>query len=183
VIPPLNNGDYYSEVIGNHVLFGYPMGRIPQRASFFGIRIMRQHVLINYHKNLSVHCNVFGLNSDQIERFVFLADREWRKMGIKKISRKEYLDAANYLYGNWMVKTAELRHDFRYEIFNFLSGRESGQYAVTSSLLQKISMSKLNRLTEKKTPSMIVIVGNWDRIQSHLNMVRPSVIRFPAARP
>lgn len=187
-IPPLGNTDHRSFFIVNNILFGYPIGRLFRKAVYFGIKIQKMDTEIRNHKNVSVVCNIIKLNNNDLEKFILMADNETRKLKIKRIDRKEYLDALNYFYGKLKVDTQKVDFDVEQEINKTIFPSNSRNLEITPQIFQQISLNSLNKIIfdrghlsffrKKMRNGIIIIVGQAESIIKNLNILKPTIIKY-----
>ncbi len=191
-IPPINNESHVQFQVLNNILFGFPTGLLFRNAGFLRMRNLRFETDITHHHGISVICNTISrVNYRDIERFIMLAEGERKKLKIKKISRKEYLDSLNYVYGELKVATNHLDYSLENEIIKNLYPQSNGQLQRSPTgdfkkIFTLVTQRSLNRIVadpaevapERKmsTGSMIVIAGNAAEVGKYLNTLKPETI-------
>jgi hypothetical protein len=148
----------------NNLLFGYPAGRIFITATrFMNIGGLRLSTEMIGHKSVSVICNTIRLRYRDIERFILLAGREQKKLEIKGVGRKEFLDTKSYIAGRLKVNTRDIDHDIALNIVDM----PVDYPAPTRASLSKNSSNRLQ--------PVIIIVGNAALINRYLSGLRSQV--------
>lgn len=191
-IPPVNNESHIQFRVLNNILFGFPTGILFRNAGFLRMRNLRFETDITNHHGVSVICNTISrIGYRDIERFIMLAEGEKKKLKIKKISRKEYLEALNYVYGELKVATNHLDYQLQREIYDNLYPRKDSRslqpYAgdfkkifnlVTQQSLNRIVADPPEEVPEKDmlSGSIIVIAGHADEIRKNLSVIKPESI-------
>jgi hypothetical protein len=144
----------------NHLLFGYPTGRIFITATrFTNIRNFRIQSEMVSHKGVSVICNTIRLRYRDIEKFILLASREKKKLNLKGIQRKESLDTQSYIYGRTQVDTQDVGHDINTQILDI---------PVSYS---RVTLVGLNESTATQYSPVIIVVGNATIISRFLTVL------------
>jgi hypothetical protein len=161
-------GNPIPALVLNNILFTYPTGRLFINARLSNINISKLDTEMINHLGVTIICNSIRLRYSDIKNFIFLVDREIKKLRIKRVEKKEYLNALSYILGRLRVNTQDFRNAVNLEIF------QSEYYA------QRISLENLNRIIDDSIYSLIVIVGNAKSILPQLNLFKPyvSVIDF-----
>ena len=187
-IPPFGLKDHMHWIIMNNILFDYPIGAVFKKAAFFGIRNIRKiDSEVFHHHQVSVICNTIKTNYQNIERFILLADNEARKLGKRKINRKEYLDSLNYFLGKSKVASSRFNHDLEIEIRRTLLDLEDRFTSITPEIFSQVTLNQLNQFVGhfstlnrnnniKNKPEIIVIAGNARLIKGYFNRLKPDFI-------
>jgi hypothetical protein len=187
-VPPLGDPDHMLWVIANNILYDYPFGELFKKASFFGIRnIKKIDSEIENYGQVSVICNTIKINYPDIERFILMTDNEVRKLGKRKIDRKEYLDSLNYFLGKSKVDTMDFDYDIHQDINKTILNLERRPLSISPKIFQQITLNDLNlfvgnfgRLSRDNNnvekPEIIVIAGNARLIKGYLNILKPDFI-------
>lgn len=187
-IPPLGSEGHIPWKIMNNILFEYPIGEVFKKAASFGIRNIRKTDSdLFHHRQVSVICNTFIINYQNIERFILLADNEALKLVKRKINRMEYLDSLNYFLGKAKVDSSRLGYDMEIEIRRTLLGLEEGSTPITPDIFNRVSLNQVNRFVGTvnyvnrdhnniQRAEIIVIAGNARLIKGYLNRIKPDHI-------
>jgi len=153
----------------NHLLFGYPTGRLFLTASRYlnvsGLRIRTEMV---FHNGVAVICNTVRLRYVDIEKFILLAEREKNKLNLKGINRKELLDTISYLFGRLKVETRNV-------------GDEVGKVIANMPVSPpQITPAGLTGSKQNHYQPVIIIVGNAEHIKANLSTLKDEadVINF-----
>jgi hypothetical protein len=187
-IPPLNGEAHLRYRILNNILFGFPTGILFRTAGYFGLRNIRIETELIHHRDVSIICNTISrLSYRNIEKFILLAESEKKKLRIKTIDRKEYLNARNYFYGKFKVETDRFDYDLRQEIQETILAANNGSARPSArnirEMLTRISLNSLNQMivnpkTEKNEErnmrgTIIIIAGNEKLLRRHLTILEP----------
>jgi hypothetical protein len=187
-IPPLNGEAHLRYRIINNILFGFPTGILFRTAGYFGMRNIRIETELIHHRDVSIICNtVSRLSYQNIEKFILLAESEKKKLRIKTIDRKEYLNARNYFYGKFKVETDQFDYDLRQEIQETILAANNGNSKPSAhnirEMLTRISLNSLNQMIVNPKAgqdegrnlrgSIIIIAGNEKSLRRHLNILKP----------
>jgi hypothetical protein len=191
-LPPINNESHIQFQVLNNILFGFPTGVLFRNAGYLRMRNIRFETDIAHHHGVSVICNTISrINYRDIEKFIMLADGEKKKLKIKKINRKEYLDALNYVYGKMKVSTNRLDYPLENEINKNLYPQKdpqtkhslAGDFKKIFTLVTQGSLNRIVADPPEVTPerkissgSVIVIAGNASEISKYLNTIKPETI-------
>ena len=94
---------------------------------------------------------------------------DFEKRRLKKISRKEYLEAKNYFYGTLKVAARKVEDDVMVERNNS-SFRPTEESLMVSfeRISQQLTLERLNATAPEFMQGTIVIVGNADLITRFL---------------
>ncbi|MEN8221808.1 MAG: insulinase family protein [Acidobacteriota bacterium] len=186
-ISPVGNIDHHHSGIVNNLLFGYPLGRIPRNASAAGIKNFNVSSRIHHHRNISIICRRIRIGYRDIEKFIFIADNNINKLGVGRISRKEYLDNYNFIFhkrkidsDDYSEKASELiAHSFK-DSGNILTGSSQ------EKLLKDLSYVNFTRIlsdpsgnyigSRNRKRGIIVIFGKADIIKRYFRNIKPEVI-------
>jgi len=179
-IPPLSHEDHLAARVMNDAFFGHHIGFLSHLLLAHGIRTSKIETEVFNHREVSVICNALKLDYNDLERFLVLSDQEMRKLKTSGISRKDYLNAKNYFYGQLKVKSARVEMEVEEARDHFLFGYKSGRgyTSIPPSLYQEVTLENLNRVTGEQVRSMIVIVGNADIIMKNITTLKPVVIKL-----
>ena len=187
-IPPIGSKEHISWVIINNILFEYPIGAVFKKAASFGIRnIRKMDTDVFHHNQVSVICNTFRINYQNIEQFILMADNETRKLGKRGINRKEYLDSLNYFLGKAKVESSRFNHELEIEIRKTLLGLNEHSTSITPEIFSHVTLSQLNQFVGNfnnsnrddrniEKPEIIVIAGNARLIKGYLNRIKADYI-------
>jgi len=189
-IPPVDHEQYLYSLIVNEILFGYPIGNLFRNASGFGIRnIRRMDTEITYHGRAATLCNTIYLAYEDLEKFILLTDHEIRKMQIRRIDRKEYLETLNFFLGKSKVDTERFDEDVREEAIQTIAATSAKDFRLSSSIFRQVTLEHINRFVTRKNhlsrdgsaigSVVIVIVGDAQRILQNLRTIKPSEIHTP----
>jgi hypothetical protein len=144
----------------NNLLFGFPTGRIFITATrLLNISNLRIYSELVSHRNVSVICNTIRIRYRDIEKFIILAQREKKKLSLKGIDRREYLDTRSYIYGRLKVNTQNVGYEVSQEILDM-----PVQYP-------QITLAGLNKSSEIQYKPVIVIVGNIEFISRYAPLI------------
>lgn len=148
----------------NSLLFGYPAGRIFISATRFmnmsGLRLATEMVS---HKGMSVICNTIRVRYRDLEEFILLAEREQKKLDIKGVGRREFLDTVSYISGRLKVDTKNIANDIEMNIVDL---------PVVSP---PPSFASLGKDSDGRLSPVIVIVGDIQVISRYLGRLKPRV--------
>ncbi len=186
-ISPVVNIDHHHAKVVNHLLFGYPLGRISRNASAAGIKNFNISSFIHYHRNISIICRKIRVGYRDLEKFIFIADNNINKLGIGRVSRKEYLDNYNFVFQKGKIDSDEYDLKARELInhsFQSLSNIQTG--SSQEKLLKELSYANFNKIlsdpsgsyisNRKRKKGIIVIFGNVNTIKKYLINIKPEVI-------
>jgi predicted Zn-dependent peptidase len=185
-VEPLGNEQHIPLLVLNNVLFGFPVGRI-----YLGAREMDMGNLdiqseVTNHKEVSVICNTIELRFRDIEAFIQLADRERKKLTIKKVERNEYLNTLSYFYGKIKVDTQDFENDINHEILTSFYSFKTEHFMKSDSKAQvaQFTLAGLNeRIEESKSyidssRGVIVIIGNYESMGKYFKFFKPIVYNY-----
>ena len=176
-IPPLIHKNHIPARVLNDMLFGQPIGRVSRAKVNNGIRYLKIDTEVFNHRQVSVICNTIRLNFNDIEKFILSVDIEKRKL--KKINRREYLDAKNYFSGQLKVNTRKFENQVKIERdFSFFNPQINRQAASFIKASQQITYENLTALGPSLNGGTIVIVGNAGLITRNLTVLKPRIIRY-----
>lgn len=148
----------------NSLLFGYPAGRIFISATRFmnmsGLRMTTEMVS---HKGISVICNTIRVRYRDLEQFVLLAEREQKKLDIKGVGRREFLDTVSYISGRLKVDTKNIANDIELNIVDL------------PAVSPPPSFASLGKDSNGRLRPVIVIVGDIQVISRYLGTLKPRV--------
>jgi hypothetical protein len=116
------------------------------------------------HNTVSLICNIIRLRYSDIEQFILLAQREKKKLGIMRVSRRELLNTVTNFIGLLKVKTQDFENEVNIE-----------KMKIQYNPLQQVTLAGLSRFTDGKDNLVIVIVGNASLIKRYLTILRPQV--------
>jgi len=169
-VSTLNNRAPVPSMLLNSVLFGYPTGRLFLNARYFNINNLRLNSEMTNHKGVSVICNTIRLRYKDIENFILLADREKKKLRMKRVDRKEYLDNLTHIYGSMKVNSQNFENNVNLEIFDPL-------YRSPNPKDSNVTLAGLNQVIDNsnRNQGIIVIVGNAKIISRNLTILKPQV--------
>jgi hypothetical protein len=156
-------GNPIPALVLNNILFTYPTGRLYINARYSGINISRMETQMINHQGMTVICNPIRLRYGDLEKFIFLVDREIKKIRIKRVEKKEFLNALSNILGRLRVNTQDFENDVNLEIIK-------AEYHT-----QKVTLESLNQVIDDSLYSLIVIVGNAKSILPQLNLFRSHV--------
>jgi hypothetical protein len=185
-IEPLNKERHIPLLVLNNILFGFPSGRIYRNARETKLNNLDIRSEITNQENVSVICNTIELRNRDIEKFIRLTDRERKKMTIKRVERKEYLNTLSYFYGKIKVATHHFDSDINHEILTSFYPFKKADFMRPAARAQfaKFTLNGLNeQLEESKNGSnspkgVIVIVGSYDLIRRYLKTIKPVVFNY-----
>jgi len=182
-VAPLGNDHHIPLLVLNNILFGFPVGRI-----YLGAREMDMGNLdirseVTNQKEASVICNTIELRYRDIESFIQLADRERKKLTIKKVERNEYLNTLSYFYGKIKVDTQDFENEINHEILTSFYSFKTEHFMKPDSQAQvaQFTLAVLNeRIEETKSfidspRGVIVIIGNYELMGRYLKTLKPVV--------
>ena len=156
-------GNPIPSLVLNNILFTYPTGRIYINAWNSNLRILKMDTQMINHRGMTIICNLLRLRYGDIEKFILLVDREIKKLRIKRVEKKEYLNALSHILGRLSVNTQDFENDVNLEIIK-------AEYHT-----QKVTLESLNQVIDNSIYSLIVIVGNAKSILPQLNLFRSHV--------
>lgn len=186
-IEPLSDEQHISSLVLNNVLFGFPFGRIYRNPAETGFSYNNLEIRseITNHEKVSVICNTIELRPRDIEQFIRIADREKKKLSIKKVERIEYLNTLSYFAGKIKVDSQFFDNDINHEILlSSYSFKRTGLMDPNLQPTQFISLEGLNEKIENpknfdNSPrGTIVIVGDYDIIRRYLKDIKPIVYNY-----
>lgn len=176
-IPKLTDKNHMPARVLNDMLFGQPIGRISRAKINNGIRYLKIDTDVINHTQVSVICNAIRLNFADIEKFILSVDIEKRKL--KKINRREYLDAKNYFCGQLKVNTRKFENQVELERdFSFLNPLGNNQAASFIQASQQVTYESLSTAIPSLSAGTIVIVGNASLIARYLTVLKHRVIQY-----
>jgi hypothetical protein len=177
-IPPINDPDYIPLLVINNVLFGFPMGRIYHTARSEGIGMVNVKTEINNHQYVSVICNTIGIRYRDIERFIMLSDLEKRKLNIKKVDRREYLNTLSFFIGRRRVNTQDIDNDVNHEILiSYFPVFKQG-ISNFNSISPQYTLNKINEQITPQKRGIIVILGNASLIRQNLGTIEAKEVKL-----
>ncbi len=185
-IEPLDNEHHLPLLVLNNILFGFPTGRIYRSAREANLNNLDIHSEITNQEDVSVICNTIELRYRDIEKFIRLTDRERKKMTVKRVERKEYLNTLSYFYGKIKVDTHHFDSDINHEILTSFYSFKKGDFwtPAAKARFANFTLDGLNEhLEESKNDTnspkgVIVIVGNYDLINRYLETIKPVVFNY-----
>ncbi|MCU0287298.1 MAG: insulinase family protein [Acidobacteria bacterium] len=183
-VDPLDNDHHIPILVVNNILFGFPFGRI-----YFAAREMDMGSLdirseVTNQKNVSVICNTIELRFKDIENFIQLADRERKKLMIKKVERSEFLNTLSYFHGKVKTDTQYFDNDVNHEILaaSFPILKENSTNLISSSFQSgQFTLAGLNehiittRNGNTNVGDVIVIIGNYEAMSRYFKSIKPIV--------
>ncbi|HLP48246.1 MAG TPA: insulinase family protein [Candidatus Kapabacteria bacterium] len=185
VVEPLNNDHHIPILVVNNILFGFPLGRIYLAAREMDMGNLDIHSEVTNQKDISVICNTVELRFKDIENFIQLADRERKKLMIKKVERNELLNTLSYFYGKIKTDTQYFDNDINHEILSaiFPSLNENTMNSTSSTHSAQFILAGVNEhIDTKKNGSnigdVIVIIGNYDSMSRHIKSLKPIVYNY-----
>jgi hypothetical protein len=110
-----------------------------------------------------VICNTIRLKYSDIDKFILLIDRERRKLRVKEVEKREYLNTLSNIYGRLKVNTQDFENDVSLEIIK-------AEYYT-----KKITLASLNQIIDDPNHAVIVIVGSASMILPQLGLFRSKV--------
>ncbi len=134
-IAPAGNIDNIHARVVNNLLFGYPLGRISRNTSAAGIKGFNISSEIHNHRNISIVCRKIRIGYRDIEKFIFIADNNISKLGVGRVSRKEYLDNYNFVFHKGQIASDDYSEKARDLI--------SHSFKSSSNILTRTSQEKL----------------------------------------
>lgn len=187
--PPAADPAYLPYAIGNHVLFGFPGGRIYQseRNQFLmgGYKVNTEAVFL---KDFTLFCNYLRLNYNDLENFLLLIEQERKRFAARPIERKEYLDALNFYVGKALVGTSSFDFDLQAEIDRFPGqGAAAPPPRPGPELFQEVSLGRVQALDEQmgsrhkagnREKGIVVLIGNANMIVSSLKLLRTEALEL-----
>lgn len=183
-IVPVNHKNHIPFLALNNILFGFPIGRIYQSSRGMNMSNLEFRSEVTNQKEVSVICNTIELRSRDIETFIRLADREKKKLTIKRIERKEYLNTLSYFYGKIKVDTQHIDNDINHEILTSFYPFEQKDFIRPAAQSPMLTLAVLNehlgnsRNHAESQKGVIVIVGNYNLIRRHLKTIKPVVFNY-----
>ena len=190
VIPPVEDANHLPSVLVNNIMFGWPIGKLFRAANGFGIRsIKRMDSDVFHHKGVAVICNSIKLNYEDLEKFILLADHEIRRLGIRRIERKEYLEMINYFLGKAKVDSERFDEDVRLEVKRAMSLAPNDNLRFSRENAQQVTLNQINRFIGGNPPwrrngsgggaTVIVIGGNAKTIKRYIAGLRLDLVFSP----
>ena len=186
IAPAGNIGHYHAQVV-NNLLFGYPLGRISRNASAAGIKGFNISSKIHNHRDISIVCRKIRIGYRDIEKFIFIADNNISKLGVGRVSRKEYLDNYNFVFHKGNIDLDDYSQKASDQITrsfksssNILTGNSQDKllkelsYSNFTNILSDPSGSYSSNRNRKK--GIIVIFGDAETIKRSLRNIKPEVI-------
>ncbi|MCK4762423.1 MAG: insulinase family protein [Candidatus Aminicenantes bacterium] len=165
-IPPLSHPDHIPQRVLNDMLFARHVGRL-SRSVRNGVRISQLETEIYHHRGVSLICNCIKLNYKDIPGFIGAVDFEKRRL--KKISRKDYLEAKNHFYGSLKVATRKVENDVILERDSSLFRPDEENRSVSfARISQQLTLERLNTAAPDFVQGTIVILGNAGLIARYL---------------
>ena len=76
------------------------------------------------------------------------------------------------------VNTEKYDNDIRYEVNKFLFDLKNGSYYTHPDFFQQVKLEMLDNVRKNSNKSVIVFIGNSKLILSHLNILKPNVVRY-----
>jgi predicted Zn-dependent peptidase len=185
-IQPLDNERHIHLLVLNNILFGFPTGRIYRSARGADLNNLDIQSEITNQENVSVICNTIELRCRDIEKFIRLTDRERKKMTVKRVERKEYLNTLSYFYGKIKVDTQHFDSDINHEILTSFYPFKKGDFwtPAAKARFANFTLDGLNEHIEESKnggnspEGVIVIVGNYDLIKRCLETIKPVVFNY-----
>jgi len=186
-IAPAGNIDHHHAKVVNNLLFGYPLGRISRNASAAGIKGFNISSKIYNHRNISIVCKKIRIGYRDIEKFIFIADNNINKLGVGRVSRKEYLDNYNFVFHKGKIDS----DDYSEKASDLISRSFKSSlniHTITSQekLLKELSFANFTKIlsdpagkystNRNRKKGIIVIFGDADSIKRSLRNIRPEVI-------
>ncbi|UCH95846.1 MAG: insulinase family protein [Candidatus Aminicenantes bacterium] len=162
-VSTFNNGNPIPVLVLNNILFAYPTGRLYINAWHLNINISRLQTEMVNHLGASVICNTLRLRYSDIDKFILLIDRERRKLRVKEVEKREYLNTLSNIYGRLKVNSRDFENDVNLEIIK------------TEYYTKKVTLASLNQITEDSNHAVIVIVGSARMILPQLGLFRSKV--------
>lgn len=183
-VEPLGHENYLPHMVLNHILFGFPAGRVFREARDMRMGDLDIHAEITNHKDVSVLCNYVELRTRDIETFIRLTDRERKKLSIRKVERNEYMNSLSYFHGKMKVDSQHIDNDIGYEILaNFYPYKEN-DFPKLAGTSPQAALATLNRQIEKSKrfssflDGVIVIVANYDEVKPYFKGIEPVVFNY-----
>ena len=183
-IVPVNHQNHVPLLALNNILFGFPIGRIYRSSREMKMSNVEFHSEITNQKEVSVICNTIELRSRDIERFIRLADYEKKKLTIKKVEKKEYLNSLSYFHGKIKVDTQHIDNDINHEILTSFYPFEQKDFIGPAARSPLLTLAVLNehlgysRNHLESPKGVIVIVGDYNEIRRHLKNIKPVVLNY-----
>ncbi len=182
-VEPLSNDLHIPLLVLNNILFGFPIGRIYLSAREMDMGSLDIRSEVTNQKEVSVICNTIELRFRDIETFIQLADRERKRLTIKKVERNEYLNTLSYFYGKIKVDTQYFENEINHEIMTSFYSFKTEHFMKPTSRAQvaQFTLAGLNeRIEESKSfidspRGVIVIIGNYELMGRYLKTLKPVV--------
>jgi hypothetical protein len=111
------------------------------------------------HQGLTVICNTIRLRYIDIRNFIFLVEKERKKLRVQQVDRREYLNTLSNIYGRLEVNTQYFENDISLEII------KAEYYA------NKVTLTSLNQTVDHSNQEVIVIVGTAKLIRADLGLL------------
>lgn len=185
-VEPLDNERHIPYLVLNNILFGFPIGRIYLGAREMDMGNLDIHSEVTNQKGVSVICNTVELRFRDIETFIQLADREKKKLTVKKVERNEFLNTLSYFYGKIKTDTQYFDNDINHEILAafFPDLKENSTEPALPAQLGHFTLASLNghidasKKDADSTGDVIVIIGNYDMMARYLRLLKPTVYNY-----
>jgi len=188
-LPPSDNIDHHHNRIINNILFGYPLGRISRSASSSGIKNFNISWVIHHHRNISVVCKKIRVGYRDIEKFIMIADNAISKLGVGRISRKEYLDSYNYVFQKERIDSDNYEMKAGEKIARSFSGKKVKESKTgQKNPLKELSYEDFSRIlsdpsgsynvNRNKKKGIIIIFGNPSLVKKYLRNIKPEIIKI-----
>jgi len=152
-----------SSLVLNNILFAAPTGRLFINARFFNISNPRMNTEMINHRQVSLICNFIRLRYDEVGKFLMLVDKERKKLPIKEVERREYLNTLSNIYQSLKVNTQNFDNDINFEIMD------------TEYYTKKVTLAALNQITADSNHVVVVIVGSARLLLPQLEPFQASV--------
>jgi len=143
-----NKENPVSSLILNNILFAFPLGRIFINARYFNINNLRMDTEMVNHRQVSLICNSMRINYSEMGKFILLADRERKKIKIKEVERREFLNTLSNIYQRLKVNTQNFENEVNIQIMD------------TEYFTKKVTLASLNKMADNSNHVVIVIVGS-----------------------
>jgi len=158
-VPTYNNRNPLASLVLNNILFSYPTGRLYLNSRSLNINNLRMETQMENHQGLTVICNTIRLRYIDIRNFIFLVEKERKKLRVQQVDRREYLNTLSNIYGRLEVNTQYFENDISLEII------KAEYYA------NKVTLTSLNQTVDHSNQEVIVIVGNAKLIRADLGLL------------
>lgn len=187
--PPAADPAYLPYAIGNHVLFGFPGGRIYQsERNQFLMGAYKVNTEAVFLKDFTLFCNYLRLNYNDLENFLLLIEQERKRFAVRPIERKEYLDAMNFYVGKALVGTSRFDHDLQVEIDRFPVRGAAPLPRPGPELFQEVSLGRVQQALDEQMGSrhkagnrekgIIVLIGNANLIVNSLKLLKTEALEL-----